>query len=141
MYLKQLSVFVDNKPGAVYAPCSALADAGVDLSSIFLADTKDFGILRIITKDNEKALNVLRDNNFAVKLTDVLAIEIEDVPGALSKILKSVESKGLNVRYMYAAVGTSGKPVMIFRFDDEENAQEKLQDTDCTIVGSEQFFA
>ena len=141
MYLKQLSVFVDNKTGAVYAPCSALAEAGVNLSSIFLADTKDFGILRVITKDNEKALNVLRDNNFAVKLTDVLAIEIEDVPGALSKILKSVESKGLNVRYMYAAVGTSGKPVMIFRFDDEENAQEKLQDTDCTIVGSEQFFA
>ena len=99
------------------------------------------GILRIITKDNEKALNVLRDNNFAVKLTDVLAIEIEDVPGALSKILKSVEGKGLNVRYMYAAVGTSGKPVMIFRFDDEENAQEKLQSADCTIVGSEQFFA
>ena len=141
MYLKQLSVFVDNKPGAVYAPCSALAEAGVNLSSIFLADTKDFGILRVITKDNEKALNVLRDNNFAVKLTDVLAIEIEDVPGALSKILKSVESKGLNVRYMYAAVGTSGTPVMIFRFDDEENALEKLQDADCTIVGSEQFFA
>ena len=141
MYLKQLSVFVDNKTGAVYAPCSALAEAGVNLSSIFLADTKDFGILRVITKDNEKALNVLRDNNFAVKLTDVLAIEIEDVPGALSKILKSVESKGLNVRYMYAAVGTSGKPVMIFRFDDEENALEKLQNADCTIVGSEQFFA
>ena len=141
MYLKQLSVFVDNKPGAVYAPCSALAEAGVNLSSIFLADTKDFGILRIITKDNENALNVLRDNNFAVKLTDVLAIEIEDVPGALSKILKSVEGKGLNVRYMYAAVVTSGKQVMIFRFDDEENALEKLQNADCTIVGSEQFFA
>ena len=141
MYLKQLSVFVDNKPGALYAPCSALAEAGVNLSSIFLADTKDFGILRVITKDNEKALNVLRNNNFAVKLTDVLAIEIEDVPGALSKILKTVENKGLDVLYMYAAVGTSGKPVMIFRFDDADNALEKLRDADCTIVSSEQFFA
>ena len=95
--LKQLSVFVDNKPGALYAPCSVLAAAGVNLSTILLADTKDFGILRIITKDTETALAALRESNFAVKTTDVLAIEIEDVPGALSKVLKTIESKGLNV--------------------------------------------
>ncbi|MBR2439539.1 MAG: ACT domain-containing protein [Lentisphaeria bacterium] len=141
MYLKQLSVFVDNKPGALYAPCSTLADAGVNLSTIFLADTKDFGIMRIITKDAEKALAALRENNFAVKTTNVLAIEIEDVPGALSKVLKAMESKGLNVLYMYAAMGTSGKPVMIFRFDDADQALEKLSETDCKIISSEQFFA
>ena len=141
MYLKQLSVFVDNKPGALYAPCSALADAGVNLSTIFLADTKDFGILRIITNETEKALTALRESNFAVKTTNVLAIEIEDVPGALSKILKTMEGKGLNVLYMYAAMGTSGKPVMIFRFDDADQALEKLMETDCKIIGADQFFA
>ena len=141
MYLKQVSVFVDNKPGAIYAPCSALAEAGVNLSTIFLADAKDFGILRVITKDTEKALATLREKNFAVKLTDVLAIEIEDTPGALSKILKTLETKGLSVLYMYAAVGTSGKPVMIFRFDDADQALEKLSSADCKIVGSEQFFS
>ena len=141
MYLKQLSVFVDNKPGALYGPCNVLAEAGVNLSTIFLADTKDFGILRIVAKDNEKALNVLRENNFAVKLTDVLAIEIEDAPGALSKVLKTVENKGLDLLYMYAAVGTSGNPVMIFRFDDADNALDKLKDTDCKIISAEQFFA
>lgn len=141
MYLKQLSVFVDNKPGALYAPCSVLAEAGINLSTIFLADTKDFGILRIITKETEKALKVLRESNFAVKSTDVLAIEIEDAPGALSRILKTLEQKGLNVSYMYAGTGTAGKPVMIFRFDDTDQALEKLQGTDCPIITSEQFFA
>ena len=139
--LKQLSVFVDNKPGALYAPCSVLAAAGVNLSTIFLADTKDFGILRIITKDTETALAALRESNFAVKTTDVLAIEIEDVPGALSKVLKTMESKGLNVLYMYAAMGTTGKPVMIFRFEDAAQAAEKLAGTDCVIIDSERFFA
>ena len=141
MYLKQLSVFVDNKPGALYTPCNAQAEAGINLSTIFLADTKDFGILRIITKDTEKALTVLREHNFAAKLTDVLAVEIDDVPGALSKVLKTMESKGLNVLYMYAAMGTAGKPVMIFRFDDADQALEKLQNSGCSIINSEQFFA
>ena len=141
MYLKQLSVFVDNKPGALYAPCSALAAAGVNLSTIFLADTKDVGILRIITKDIDKAVATLRENNFAVKSTDVLAVEIEDVPGALTKVLKTMEEKGLNVLYMYAAMGTSGKPVMIFRFDDADQALEKLAESNCRIITSEQFFA
>ena len=140
MYLKQLSVFVDNKPGALYAPCRVLADAGVNLSTIFLADTKDFGNLRVITKDVDTAVAALRENNFAVKSTDVLAIEIEDVPGALTKVLKTMEEKGLNVLYMYAAMGTAGKPVMIFRFDDSEQALEKLSSSNCRIIGSEQFF-
>ena len=83
----------------------------------------------------------MRDGNFAVKLTDVLAIEIEDVPGALASVLKEMEAQGLNVLYMYAATGTSGKPVMIFRFDEAEQASEKLRSTNCKIVSAEQFFA
>lgn len=141
MYLKQLSVFVENKPGAVYAPCDVLAEAGVNLSSLSLADTKDFGILRVITKDVEKAVEALRAKNYAVRQTDVLAVEIEDVPGALSKVLKALEEKSLDVQYMYAAVGVSGKPVMIFRFENAEHALEKLKETDCRLVDSTTFFA
>ena len=141
MYLKQLSVFVENKSGAVYAPCNALAEAGVNLSSLSLADTKDFGILRVITKDTDKAVEVLRAKNFAVRLTDVIAVQIEDVPGALSKVLRTLEEQSLDVQYMYAAVGNSGKTVMIFRFEDGEQAVEKLKKADCILVDSAHFFA
>lgn len=140
MFLKQLSVFVENKPGAVYAPCDVLAEAGVNLSSLSLADTKDFGILRVLTKDTDKAVSVLREKNYAVRITDVLAVQIEDVPGALSKVLRALEEKQLDVQYMYAAVGASGKPVMIFRFEDAALALDKLKETDCLPVDSTAFF-
>lgn len=140
MLLKQISVFVENKPGAVFAPCGVLAEAGINLSSLSLADTKDFGILRIITKDTVQATEILRQNNFAVNIADVLAIRIEDKPGALSGILKTLEEKVLNIQYMYAAAGKGGKTVMIFRFDDAAEAVEKLKGSNCRLISTEEFF-
>lgn len=140
MYLKQISVFVENKHGAILAPCSVLANEGINLSAITLADTADFGILRFIAKDVEKAADVLRKHHFAVNIADVVAVRIEDSPGALAKVLKVLEDESLNLLYMYAAVGI-GNPVMIFRFDDTDQAFEKLNAAGCTIVSGEEFFS
>ena len=140
MNLKQISVFVENKPGAIFAPCNVLAEAGINLSAITLADTADFGILRFITKETERAAEVLRRNHFAVNIADVLAVRIEDTPGALAKVLKILEDESLDLLSMYAAVRT-GNPIMIFRFNNTEQAFGKLSAAGCTIVDEETFFA
>ena len=86
MKLKQISVFVENKPGSVSRPCKALADAGLNITTLTLADTKDFGILRFIIEDWQKAYDVLKEKKFAVSVNDVIALEVDDAPGGLSNL-------------------------------------------------------
>ena len=141
MKLKQLSVFVENKPGSVSRPCKALADAGINITT--LADTKDFGILRFIIDDWQKAYDVLKEKNFAVSVNDVIALEVSDVPGGLSTVLEKLEERGLNVEYMYASVyGSNNRAVLVFRFDDTDSALEKLDGCpELKIVSSARFFS
>lgn len=143
MKLKQISVFVENKPGSVSRPCKALADAGLNITTLTLADTKDFGILRFIIEDWQKAYDVLKEKKFAVSVNDVIALEVDDAPGGLSDILEKLEAHGLNVEYMYASVyGCNNRAVLVFRFDDTESALEKLAECpDLQIVGSARFFS
>lgn len=145
MVIKQLSLFIENKPGAIGAPCKLLADAGISISTLSLADTKFFGVLRLLIRDWEKAKDLLEEKGFAVKLTDVVAIEVDHKAGSLSVILDILEENDVNVEYMYAyAAGFNGKAVLIFRFDDLENALKKLRDKpgiqlvdSGTLLGSE----
>ncbi len=143
MKLKQLSVFVENKPGSVSRPCKALADAGINITTLTLADTKDFGILRFIIDDWQKAYDVLKEKNFAVSVNDVIALEVSDVPGGLSTVLEKLEERGLNVEYMYASVyGSNNRAVLVFRFDDTDSALEKLDGCpELKIVSSARFFS
>ncbi len=143
MKLKQLSVFVENKPGSVSRPCKALADAGINITTLTLADTKDFGILRFIIDDWRKAYGVLKEKNFAVSVNDVIALEVSDVPGGLSSVLEKLEERGLNVEYMYASVyGSNSRAVLVFRFDDTDSALEKLDGCpELKIVSSARFFS
>lgn len=128
MILKQLSLFVENKPGALNAPCKVLAEKNINISTLSLADTKDFGILRILTKEWEKAKQALEENGFAVKVTDVVAVEVDNRPGGLSHILEVLEKHSLNVEYMYAfTFGKNNRAVLIFRFDDPESATKSLK--------------
>lgn len=128
MILKQLSLFVENKPGALNAPCKVLAEKNINISTLSLADTKDFGILRILTKEWEKAKQALEEKGFAVKVTDVVAVEVENRPGGLSHILEVLEKHSLNVEYMYAfTFGKNNRAVLIFRFDDPEAATKSLK--------------
>jgi hypothetical protein len=116
--IHQLSLFLDNKPGHLSSVCQTLADAGVNILTLALADTRDYGILRLIVEDWEKAKSVLEQTGRVVKVTEVVATEVDDQPGGLARLLKGLEKYHLNVEYMYAfTFGSRGRAVMVFRFD------------------------
>lgn len=141
MKLKQLSLFLENRPGSMRVPCRALNDAGINIVTLSLADTQQFGILRIIVRDWEKAKAVLEKNGCVVKVTEVLAIEVSDRPGGLAEILDTVEKVGVNVEYMYAFTIKQGdKGVLVFRFDDPDKAMEVLKQNGINVVGGVELF-
>ena len=128
MSIKQISVFVENKPGALYAMTGVLAQHQVDMRALSLAETKDFGIVRIIVDDVYKTATVLKDEGYIHSVTSVLGVAIPDVPGGLSQVLQVLGDAGINVEYMYAFLG--GKDVdhayMIFRVQDHKAAAAAL---------------
>ncbi len=141
MKIKQLSVFLENKPGALSAPCRLLARAGINIQTCSLADTREFGILRLIIEDTDKARRLLQRNGFAVKVTDVVALEVKDEPGGLAAILDALEGTGINVEYAYSLTGRtrSGHVLLLFRFSDPNTALSVLKDRKINTVGSEEL--
>ena len=137
MKLNQLSVFLENKPGRLSHPCKALAEAGINISTLSLADTQQFGIMRLILRDWEKALDVLKAAGCVVKVTEVVAVEVPDRPGGLQGILEAVEAEGVNIEYMYAFTFRSGdKAVLVFRFDEPDQAIAALQAKGVSVLDS-----
>jgi hypothetical protein len=127
MKIQQLSIFAENKPGHIAGPCRLLAEGGVDIRALALADTQKFGILRLIVSDPAKATKILEDAGHVVKATQVLAIPVSDQPGGLAQVLTALDGTQINVEYMYAfPFGHDGKAVLIFRFDDPDAAIEVL---------------
>ena len=127
MAIKQLSAFVENKPGTLLAMLKALADAGINIRAMSIADTRDFGILRLIVSDVEKAATVLEHNSI-VTTTDVLAVEMRDEAGALSNILSALGEANINIEYLYAFTArTERGAYVVFRVDDNEAAERVLQ--------------
>jgi hypothetical protein len=142
MKLQQLSIFLENKPGQLHMASQILADAAINILTLSLADTKQFGILRLIVPDWQKAKSVLEKAGFVIKLTEVVAIEVEDQPGGLAQILQAIEEAKLNVEYMYAfTYGKQGKAVLIFRFDDIDGAIGKLQTKKISFVDSVDLYS
>ena len=128
MSIKQISVFLENKPGRLKAMTGFLAEKEIDIRAISLAETKDFGIARLIVDDAFSAVNTLKENDFIASLTSVLAIEIPDETGGLDKLLTAFAEAGVNIEYMYAFT-TSKKldhAYMIFRVRDHRAAEAKL---------------
>jgi hypothetical protein len=141
MKLQQLSVFLENKPGSVKNALAVLSDARVNISTLSLAETKEFGILRLLIKDWERAKAALEKGGFTVKQTEVLAVEVEDRPGGLAVMLAPVEAAGVNVEYMYAfSTGNKGKAVLIFRFSDPDKASNALKLAGRNVLGDVQLF-
>jgi hypothetical protein len=137
MKIKQLSVFLENKPGTLSAACRVLADAKINIQTFSLADTREFGILRLIVPDAEKAKRALEKAGFAVKLTEVLALEVEDKPGGLAKILDALEHANVNLEYTYAfTVKKGGKGVLAFRFSDPDAAIAALKAAKVNVLGT-----
>ena len=141
MKLKQLSVFLENKPGRLRELCALLAENNINIITLSLADTEQFGILRLIVKDYENAKTLLTGKGFVAKLTDVIAVEVNDQPGGLSKILEIEEESGISVEYMYAFTIKSGEnAVLLFRFDDNDKAVEALQKANLNILKSVELY-
>ena len=121
MKLKQISLFLENKRGALSEPVKLLAKARCNLLTLSLADAQQFGILRLIVDDWEKAKKLLEQDGFVVRVTDMVAVEVPDQPGGLAKILGVVEKAGLNVEFMYAFTEKrENKAILVFRFDDPD---------------------
>ena len=113
MIIKQLSVFLENKSGRLHEVSEILGQAGINMSAFSVADTSEFGILRLIVSDHEKALLVLRENNFAVSLTDVVCLSCPNRPGALGAALKILSGNGVEIEYLYAfSVGETANVVL-----------------------------
>jgi len=127
MRIPQLSLFVENKPGHLIVPCKLLADAGINIVTLSLADTEQFGILRLIVREWQRAQEVLEAAGLVVAVTEVLAIEVGDHPGGLTELLDLFDRSGLNVEYMYAFTARLGnRAVLVFRFDDLDAAITSL---------------
>ena len=138
MNIKQISIFLENKKGRLAEVINCLAEEGVNIRALSLADTKDFGVLRLIVNDPDKTRDVLKKNKFVVQETDVIGIEIEDRPGGLSKVLGALDKEGLNVEYMYATVEKSkDKAVVIFKVDEYKKAIEVLSGHGITVIKSD----
>ncbi len=142
MKLHQISVFLENKPGQLKLACQRLADADINILTLSLADTKQFGVLHLITPEWERAQIVFKQAGFIASINEVLAIEVADRPGGLVEILNAIDEAGLNVEYMYAfTFGDQGRAALIFRFSDADAALEKLQASGINIIGKVELFA
>jgi hypothetical protein len=127
MTVDQISVFVENKPGTLAELTGIVGDAGIDLRALSLADTADFGVLRLIVDDPGKALELLRAAGFMVSMTQVLAVPITDAPGGLAKVLRILADEKVNVEYSYAFITRKeGKAYVILRVENNELALEIL---------------
>lgn len=140
MKLKQLSVFLENAPGRLYEATHALGEAGLNLRSLCISDTSDYGILRILVSDVATARRVIMEKQLPARIDEVVAAEIDDVPGSLARVLYPFKETKVNVEYMYALAGaSSGKAVMIFRFSDNDRAIEILKANNVKLLDAEAF--
>lgn len=135
MKIPQISIFIENRSGRLAKITTALGQAGVNIRALSLADTSDFGILRLIVNQTQKAVTVLKDRGFTVMVSDVIAVAVPDAPGALGNVLSIMEHVGLNVEYMYAFVTKNqDQAVIMLRFDDTDKAIDILLENDVTLL-------
>ena len=131
---KQIAVFLENQAGKASGCCQALKDANINLLSLSIADTKDFGILRLIACDNEKALQVLRDAGYLATLVELVGVEVSNRSGALSDLLILLGGNNINVEYMYSYAEVDGHARIAFKTADAEKAVEVLKNAGATVI-------
>ena len=141
MNIKQISVFLENKPGALYAMTGVLAQNRVDLRALSVAETKDFGIVRLIADDVYKAATILKEAGYVHSITPVLAVAIADVPGGLNQVLQVLTDAKVNVEYMYAFLGgkKADHAYMVFRVENNEAATAALASRGIRTVDQEEI--
>jgi hypothetical protein len=142
MKIRQLSLFLENRPGQLRVPCKVLGDAGIDILTMSLADTQQFGILRLIVRDWKHARDVLEAAGQVVNVTDLLALDVPDRAGGLASVLEIFEKTGLGVEYMYAfTLRERGKSAtLLFRLEDPDAAAVKLAAAGLALVSADELF-
>ena len=141
MKINQISLFAENKPGHISAPARLLAQEGIDIRALFLADSQHFGIVRMIVSDWQKAAAVFEAHGFVVKVTEVLAVEVPDRPGGLADVLVALDGTGINIEYMYGFPYVLGdEAILIFRFNDPDAAIARLQAAGINLLASEELL-
>lgn len=137
---EQISIFIENKEGRLAEVTAILRDAQVNIRALSLADTTDFGVLRLIVNDNDKATAALKNQGFTVGKTQVLAVEVSDEPGGLNQVLDPLSEQNVNVEYMYAFANPQCKnAIMIFRFDDLEKAKSILAENSIKVIDGKEI--
>ena len=142
MTIKQISLFMENKPGRLAAACKILRDAKINIVTLSLADTQQFGIVRMIVEDWARAKEALEQAHFAVNVHDVIAASVRDEPGGMAEILDVVEAAGVNIEYMYAFAARHGEEaVLVFRFDNLAKAEEALTAAGRDVISPVELFS
>ena len=138
MAVKQISVFLENKKGRLADVTKAIADNGINIKALALADTSDFGLLRLIVDRPDDCRKILKDNNFVVQETDVLAVEIEDRPGGLQRVLTVLDSRDVNIEYMYATIEKKAdRAAVIFKTADLGRTEKTLAENGVKVCGDD----
>ena len=140
MFIKQISIVLDNVPGAMSHVSEILGREGVNIRAISVADTSDISTVRFVVDDPVKAMNILKANGFSTKETDVIAVETPDHPGGLNAVLKPLKAANINVHYLYPHLGrVGGQAVVILGVDKLEEAQKVLQQNWVKTLGKEVY--
>jgi hypothetical protein len=142
MHIRQLSLFLENRPGQLRGPVKALGDASIDILTMSLADTKQFGILRLVVRDSDGAKQVLEKAGYVVTVTDLVALDVADRPGGLAQTLESFERAGLGIEYMYAFTvhDRRGFAPLLFRLEDPAAAAAALKALGERVLDAEEVF-
>lgn len=135
MSLKQLTVFVENKKGALASITATLAEHNVNIRALSIADTQDFGILRLIVNDNDTAVKTLKEEGYVLKITEVVGVKIGDAPGKLSKALEVLDSENINMEYLYAFMSRTEKHAyVVLRVEDNAHAESALENAGFHLI-------
>lgn len=141
MAVKQISIFMENRPGRISAVTKLLGDNGIDIRALSLADTTDFGILRIVVNDAAKCMEVLEKGGFSARATSVTAVGLEDKPGGLAKIMETLYENNIGVEYMYSFISRKdGNAYIMLRVDNNDVAESVLEEKGFSLLNSGDLF-
>ncbi len=141
MKIKQLSIFLQNRMGSLYKPLEVLTVADVNIRAMCMADTSEFGILRLVVDNPEKGKKALEENNFLVKMTDIIGVEMNDTPGGLTSVLGVIKDNLIDLEYLYAFThDKKGKAILLLHADDIDKLISVLNDSNITIVSAEEVY-
>ena len=141
MKIKQLSIFLQNRMGSLSKPLEVLSNADVNIRAMCMADTSEFGILRLVVDNPEKGKKALEDNGFLVKITEIIGVEMNDTPGGLTSVLKIIKDNEIDLEYLYAFTHEKeGKAILLLHSDDIDNLITVLKESDITVVPSDEVY-